>query len=128
VVPLAGVPGGVGNNRLSASLAIGVAEMPPMQYAVLNNAVQNVVGPHASPDMALIAYAANQGGPPRTVLQIFGYIPFLQNIARKVGLGPVPGDVQNHNGATNINDIIMQRSIRWMRTRGVMMAAGAVAV
>ncbi|XP_060556513.1 uncharacterized protein LOC132717127 [Ruditapes philippinarum] len=118
--------GGMGGmtGGMSAGLGMGIGGMSSMEYATLDNAVKAIVGPHASPDMALINYATQQGGSPRGFMQMMGYIPFLQNIARTVGIRPVPGDTQNNNVAQNSDSIIMQRSVRWMRNNGLLFSAG----
>ncbi|XP_045198888.2 uncharacterized protein LOC123553207 [Mercenaria mercenaria] len=114
---------GMGGGAFSAGLGMSMAGMSPAEYAVLDNAVKSVVGPHASPDMALITYAERQGGVPRNVFQMMGYIPFLQNLARTVGLQPTAGSGQTGTGtnqALNTDAIVMQRAVQWMQRNGLM--------
>lgn len=118
---------GMMGGGMSAGLGIGVGGMSPAEFAVLDNAVKNIVGPHASPDMALINYATQQGGTPRGFMQVLGYVPFFQNIARSVGIRPVPGEPQNNNAAQNTDSVVLQRAIRWSQSNGIhMMAGGAM--
>ncbi|XP_045198887.1 uncharacterized protein LOC123553206 [Mercenaria mercenaria] len=115
---------GMGGGTYSAALGLAAAGMTPAQYAVLDNTVKSVVGPHASPDLALITYAKHQGAAPRNAFQFMGYMPFFQNIARTVGVQPSTGSGQTGTGtnqAQNTDAIVMQKAVQWMQRNGFMM-------
>lgn len=132
MLALAGGSGGLGGGimggnlgmvgNLGMGLGMGAMGMSPQEYAFLDNAVKSVVGTHASPDMTLLTYASQQGGPPRTIFQMLGYVPFLQNIARNVGLQPSLGSSSQQTGTSagqNIDNIIMQRAVQLMTSGGL---------
>ncbi|XP_045198889.2 uncharacterized protein LOC123553208 [Mercenaria mercenaria] len=150
---MAGLGGMMGGGGSMGGMGTGIGAMV-RQRAMANavnmvtEAVHFIVGPQASPDQPLLDYVKTQTSPPRNMMQMMGYLPHMQRIARKL-YGPWLAASasstkatanQGTGNATNaapagkslvqlqadLDTIVMQRAIEYMnRPQTQQAAAGA---
>jgi hypothetical protein len=95
------------------------------EYALLEDSVKYIVGPHAPVSPEILAFAESQPGIPRNFHEMMLYMPFYFSQARQIGLKPVPNAYnEGIENPANIDTIINRRATQWWVNNGYVSQTG----
>ena len=89
------------------------------EYALLEDSVKYIVGPHAPVSAEMLAFAETQPGVPRDLYEMMAYMPFFFSQANQIGIQPVTGAYNDGiTNPANKDKIIYQRAAEWLANNG----------
>jgi hypothetical protein len=89
------------------------------EYALLEDSVKYIVGPHAPVSSEILAFAESQPGVPRNLYEMMAYMPFYFSQADQIGITRVPGGYNKGiDNPANRDKIIYQRAAQWLANNG----------
>jgi hypothetical protein len=95
------------------------------EYALLEDSVKYIVGPHAPVTPEILAFAESQPGIPRNFHEMMLYMPFYYSQAREIGVQKVENAYnEGIEDRANIDTIVNRRATQWWINNGYVSQTG----